>query len=158
MMKIKGITLEDFVNYKEPCMFIAMPTCTWKCCKDNPSICQNSSLSKAETKEVSVQYIINIYRNNPICRGVVFGGLEPLDSFEELIEFISEFRDNYPDDFIIIYTGYNEDEVEDIIRSLKSFHNIIVKFGRYVPGHKSHYDEILGVNLASNNQYAVRIS
>jgi hypothetical protein len=31
---------------------------------------------------------------------------------------------------------------------------VIVKFGRFIPNQKSHYDEILGVNLVSPNQYA----
>ena len=37
------------------------------------------------------------------------------------------------------------------------FTNIIIKFGRYIPNQKPHYDEVLGVNLASDNQYAERI-
>ena len=38
------------------------------------------------------------------------------------------------------------------------FKNIIIKFGRYIPNQQAHYDDILGVNLASNNQYAIKIS
>ena len=30
-MKIKGITDEDFVNYKYPSMFIATSICSFKC-------------------------------------------------------------------------------------------------------------------------------
>ena len=41
---------------------------------------------------------------------------------------------------------------------LSYFDNIIIKFGRYIPNKQSHYDNILGVNLASDNQYAVKIS
>jgi hypothetical protein len=44
--------------------------------------------------------------------------------------------------------------VEDLTR----FDNIIVKFGRYIPDNKPHFDEVLGVNLASPNQYAKKIS
>jgi hypothetical protein len=36
--------------------------------------------------------------------------------------------------------------------------NIIIKYGRFIPNHQPHYDEILGVKLASDNQYAERIS
>ena len=39
-----------------------------------------------------------------------------------------------------------------------NFRNIIVKFGRFIPDQESHYDEVLGVNLASNNQYAKKLS
>ena len=41
---------------------------------------------------------------------------------------------------------------------LKKFKNIIVKFGRYRPNFQKHFDEVLGVELASTNQYAKRIS
>ena len=46
------------------------------------------------------------------------------------------------------------DEILSKIEDLLKFSNIIIKFGRYIPGQKPHYDEILGVNLASDNQYA----
>lgn len=36
--------------------------------------------------------------------------------------------------------------------------NIIVKFGRFIPNQHPHYDEVLGINLASDNQYAEKIS
>ena len=35
--------------------------------------------------------------------------------------------------------------------------NIIVKFGRYIPDTDQRYDEVLGVILASDNQYAERL-
>ena len=38
------------------------------------------------------------------------------------------------------------------------YSNIIIKFGRFIPNREPHFDEVLGVNLASNNQYAKRIS
>ena len=39
----------------------------------------------------------------------------------------------------------------------KNFDNIIIKYGRFIPGQEKHYDKILGVYLASNNQYAERL-
>ena len=32
--------------------------------------------------------------------------------------------------------------------------NVIIKYGRFIPNEKSHWDEILQVNLASSNQFA----
>ena len=61
-------------------------------------------------------------------------------------------------DPIIIYTGYNKDEVKEKIDRLINYENIYVKFGRYVPNHKEHYDEVLGVKLVSDNQYGEKIS
>ena len=34
-MLIKGITDEDFVNYKKPVMYIAFPKCSFKCDNEN---------------------------------------------------------------------------------------------------------------------------
>ena len=51
-----------------------------------------------------------------------------------------------------------KEEIADKINILKRYDNIVVKFGRFLPGHKKHYDEVLGVELASPNQYAEVIS
>ena len=70
--------------------------------------------------------------------------------------FINEFRKVSQDD-VVIYTGYNKDEIVSEINELKDFGNIIVKFGRFVPDQESHFDETLGVELCSPNQYAERV-
>ena len=88
-----------------------------------------------------------------------FQGLEPFDTFDDLCDFVFQFRYCFAqNDDIIIYTGYNKDEISTQLSQLKQFSNIIVKFGRYIPNCQTHYDEILGVELASPNQYAERIS
>ena len=156
-MLIKQFVDEDFINYKVPCMFIGMPNCSMKCESEGNFICQNRKLLEEQSKEVTATDLILRYISNPITSAIVFGGLEPLDSFDDLIHFIMAFR-YQSDDPVIIYTGYNEDEVKDKIEQLSEYSNIIVKFGRYIPGQTSHHDEVLGVNLASNNQYAVKIS
>ena len=59
-MKISNVTIEDFVNYKKPSMFIGMGTCTWKCCKESNipiTVCQNHELIN-NTKDVNVTSII----------------------------------------------------------------------------------------------------
>ena len=99
------------------------------------------------------------YLKNPISRAIVFGGLEPFDQWNEVFNFIQKLRLQYgcPDP-VIIYTGYNRDEVDGYVRFLMSMPNIIVKFGRFIPDQQPHFDEVLGVNLASDNQHAVQIS
>ena len=156
-MLITQFVDEDFINYKAPCMFIGMPSCSMKCEVDGKFICQNRKLLEEPNHEVTSTDLILRYISNPITSAIVFGGLEPLDSFDDLVHFIMAFR-YQSDDPVIIYTGYNEDEVKDKIEQLSEYSNIIVKFGRYIPGQTPHYDEVLGVNLASNNQYAVKIS
>ena len=160
-MLIKGIVDEDFVNYKLPSMYIATATCSFKCDKEyGKPICQNSELANQPTHNISDALIAKRYISNDITRAVVFGGLEPFDQFNDMCCLIKILRDSYhlPDD-IVIYTGYNRDEIEEKVDFLiKNYNNIIVKFGRYVPDQQPHYDPALGVYLASDNQYAERIS
>ena len=153
-MKIKGLITEDFVNYKKASMTIIFPYCTFKCGED---YCQNSPLTKSPIIEISIDDLVNRYNNNPITEAVVMQGLEPFDSWSDLKEFVKKLRE-YNNDDIVIYTGYNKDEVIKYIKELSVYPNIIVKFGRYISNQEKHYDDVLGVYLASNNQYAERIS
>lgn len=157
-MKVKGIVFEDFLNYKKPSLFIIFPYCNFKCDKDcGLKVCQNSSLAKEKEIEYSIDKIVNNYIKNDITKAIVCGGLEPMDSFDDLKELVSALRVKTNDD-IVIYTGYREEEIEDKANDLKQFANIIIKFGRYIPNDKEYYNDILGINLASRNQYAKKIS
>lgn len=157
-MKVKGIVFEDFLNYKKPSLFIIFPYCNFKCDKDcGLKVCQNSSLAKEKEIEYSIDKIVNNYIKNDITKAIVCGGLEPMDSFDDLKELVSALRIKTNDD-IVIYTGYREEEIEDKANDLKQFANIIIKFGRYIPNDKEYYNDILGINLASRNQYAKKIS
>ena len=169
-MIIKGIKEEDFLQYKKPSMLVAFPSCTFKCEKECPNckgMCQNSELAKAPSIEISPKNIVDRYLSNPIPKALVCGGLEPFDSWEDLFALLMEFRFRCNDAFVI-YTGYTKEELEEMkspkwstpsyIYRLKQFSNIIIKYGRYLPNQEPHYDEVLGIMLASNNQYAEKIS
>jgi organic radical activating enzyme len=158
-MKIKGIRDEDFTNYKKPSMYIAFPSCTFKCEKEcGQKMCQNSALVTAPDIYIDPENIVQRYLQNPITKAIVFGGLEPLDSWDDMVKLINEFR-KYTEDEIVIYTGYKMDEICKKTYWLGNQHkNIIFKLGRFIPNKQSRYDEILGINLASNNQYAEVIS
>lgn len=153
-MIIKQLIDEDLTNYKVPSMTIAFPYCTFKCGKE---YCQNSSLAQSPNIDVSIPSIIKRYLDNPITSAVTCQGLEPFDSWDDLYLLIKEFR-HYTQDDIVIFTGYDEKEILQQTLVLSKFPNIIIKFGRYIPNQKKHYDNILGVKLASDNQYALRIS
>lgn len=159
MIKIRGLVDEDFVNYKKPAMFMAFPYCTFKCDKEcGYSVCQNSSLvENTNIINIDEQIIIDRYIKNPITHSIVISGLEPFDSFNELVILIRSFREKTSDD-IVIYSGYNKEEITSYIEELKQFKNIIIKFGRFIPNQEKHYDEILQVTLASPNQYGEKIS
>lgn len=156
-MKIKDIVVEDFVNYHKASMFIITAFCSFKCDKESGKmVCQNSSLAHQPTLTIDDEHIISMYTSNPITEALCFGGLEPLDQFDEVVALISRFR-KVSNDPIIIYTGYTEDEVASKMAVLAAFSNIIIKFGRFIPDQPHHIDPLLGVELASPNQYAKRL-
>ena len=154
-MKIKGLISEDFVNYKKPAMTIMFSYCNFKC---GTGYCQNSSLAHEVDIEINVKDLVQRYVTNTITEAVVMQGLEPFDSWEDVLQFIDLLREQSNDD-VVIYTGYNKEEIPPYLNILsKLYKNIVVKFGRYIPGQEKHFDEVLGVWLASDNQYAERIS
>ena len=153
-MEIKGLTDTNFTDYKLPSLYIATPYCSFKCDKEcGRAVCQNSALAHNITYNVSNAAIAKIYNDNPITKAIVFGGLEPLDS-ADLFETLNELQAACKIQRIVIYTGYTEEEIQSQFPQLLSLHNLVIKYGRFIPDQKSHFDEVLGVNLASNNQYA----
>ena len=160
MILVKGIVDEDFVNYKKPSMFIAANACSFKCeYESGCQCCQNSELASKESVRLDVDTIVERYLANPITKAIVFGGLEPLDQVGELIEFLYSLREKHRCfDDVVIYTGYEKEEISHRIWTLSAFPNIIVKFGRFKPNSEPKYDSLLGVTLASKNQYTEKIS
>lgn len=154
-MILKGVIFEDFVNYRKPSMVLEFPICkNFKCDKEcGERVCQNSLLAQSPNIEIYPISLIKKYLNNPISEAIVCQGLEPFDSWPDLIDFLYCFRQYSQDDFVI-YTGYTEKEIQDKVDTLKNFKNVIIKFGRYIPNQPKHFDEVLGVSLASPNQYA----
>lgn len=164
-MKLVGIIDEDFVNYRKPSMVLEFPYCDFKCMKESGmQICQNLPLASLPIVDVSPKTLIDRFINNPITEAVVMQGLEPLSekSIQDVIAFIKELRRTNNKTDIVIYTGYTENEIGSQIPYLcDAFRvsscviggHLIIKYGRFKPNEQYHYDEVLGVNLASNNQY-----
>ena len=157
-MKLYDIRIGDVTNYKKPSMVLVCPYCDFKCEKENGiECCHNKPLLKQPLLNVHSDRIIKIYKDNKICKALIFSGLEPFKSYDDMLIVIEKFR-QVSKNPIIIYTGYTEQELEKEINFLTNkYKNIIVKFGRYKPGEEPHKDPILGVNLASSNQYARKI-
>jgi hypothetical protein len=159
-MIIKQLRDEDFTNYRLPSMVVGFPSCTFKCEKECgcSGMCQNSELFKSPSINMSSKDIVERYINNPITKAIVFGGLEPFDTFGQMLELMCEFRDK-TDDPIVIYSGYYREEIpqERIDAIIKYVPNVIVKWGRFVPNQEPHYDEVLGIYLRSDNQYAEKL-
>ena len=177
-MKLVNLIEEDFTNYKEPGMFLGFPFCSGKCNTTigGPPLCQNHKLRRAKLIDISAKEIITRYYNNPISKCLIFGGLEPFDSFPDVVEIIDKLHNcdtflpygikrtenggyrTVHDEVVVIYTGYYPWEIEDKLYELSKFdpyENILIKFGRYLPNYEPHYDRNLGVKLASDNQFSL---
>ena len=160
-MRIRDIVAEDFLNYKRPSMFIITAVCDWKCCLEaglDISVCQNAPLISSPVKDISSERILQSFSKNPISKAVVIGGLEPFLQFDEIENLISCFRSHGENCQFVIYTGYYENEIQKQINRLKQYPNIIVKFGRFIPNQAHRFDDVLGIELVSENQYAKQIS
>lgn len=109
--------------------------------------------------DISINKILHHYLQNDLTQAIVCGGLEPFDSDNELLDLVDTAREFfYIKDDIVIYTGYTEEELKDrfSFQQIIQYPNIIIKFGRFRPNEEPHYDEVLGIKLASSNQYAKR--
>lgn len=167
-MLLRGLIDEDIVNYRKISMYLAFPYCSFKCDKEcGEPVCQNSSLARTQAIEIAPETICERYMNNPITSAIVCAGLEPFDSKFDLLSLVDCLRHKYEcNDEIIIYTGYTEEELSNpengeqnfLFESIIKYSNIIIKFGRFIPNQEPHFDEVLGVKLASSNQYAKRMS
>lgn len=161
-MLINFLKDEDTVNYKKTAMVVGFPYCTFKCGREN---CQNAILDKSELISIEPEKIWERFNGNPLTKALVLSGLEPFDSLQDLIDLITIFKVRHKSDCdIVIYSGYTEEELatpvswilkqcgEEISKS------IIIKYGRYIAGQEGRYDELLGVSLASDNQYAKKLA
>lgn len=155
-MRLVNLIEESFTEYKKPHMLLGFPSCSFKCDREyGNKICQNSELARAEKIEIPVEDVVARYLSNDITKAIVLAGLEPFDSYADVLSLLEELRSkNGCYDDVVIYTGYKPEEVSDRFEKLASYKNVLVKFGRFVPGDKPHYDDALGINLASDNQFS----
>lgn len=159
-IRLKNIIDEVFQDYKLPAMMLVTCFCDWKCFNNDESksfICQNNEIIKDNILTIYNEKIIHRYLKNDITKSIIIAGLEPFLQFNELVEFIDDFRKISKDD-IVVYTGYEYNEVEEQINIIKKYSNIVIKFGRFIPNTNSIYDHTLGIYLSSDNQYAIKIS
>ena len=56
------------------------------------------------------------------------------------------------------YEVAEKERIQGEIEELSHYKNIILKCGRYRTDLKPKFDEVLGITLASSNQYGIKIS
>lgn len=160
-LTVKEIVDENFQDYKKAAMFIATVKCDFKCLVERGldcGICQNSKTAKLPDKKILISDIFARYKSNPLTSAIVIGGLEPMLQFDEIFSLVSYFRNNMCNDDFVIYTGYYPEEISQKVQLLKSFENIIIKYGRFIPDSTGVFDDVLGITLNSENQHAIKIS
>lgn len=163
-MRVRKLLTERFQDYKFPCMYISACWCDWKCCPDHPDICQNSPVARMPIKDIPDDEILDLYESDPITQAIVIAGLEPLIQANEVIGLIRRAVERNIRTTFIIYTGYTADEAQaagfhDMLctTGFGSGVNVVIKYGRFIPGRQPHLDSLLGVELVSDNQYARQI-
>ena len=150
-------------------MFISTCKCSFKCEHEDKTgrvKCQNSKIALQPTIPYSVNKLIRRYQDNCLTQALVIGGLEPLDQLNEILSVIK----CNPNDDVVIYTGYTFKEVlhqfkvnslpllEYLVKTYSErCQHIILKVGRYMIS-ECYHDDLLGIDLASNNQWAFKVS
>lgn len=172
-MLLLGVKTDNVTDYKKTSLLIAFPNCIGKC-----KGCQNQHLidnpQNKEYLQVTADSIADFYNRLSTHNAIVMAGLEPLDSFNDVIDIIHSFGKIITRDTdIIIYSGYNTDEYEDkfkqdLINAFKAvtavndkIRCLIIKLGRYdedclVRDNKEWFNRHLGVKLATTNQYTIK--
>lgn len=151
------VKTDDTTDYGKTSLLLVTPKCSGKCGEK----CQNYYLIKnSSPKQYSVSDIVNLYNSLDTHEAVVFAGLEPFDTFDETKAIVKAFLENNKRIDIVIYTGYNYQDIADKVDQLVSnVHSvgktIIIKFGPYDPQNypKSWHSDLLNIDLATSNQY-----
>ena len=110
----------------------------------------NKGISNDEIREV-IRLIKNLDNNNTILNNKQFTSylLEGVK-----VPITENGATRYKTIKIIDFDNIDK----NIFKAINQYTNIIVKWGRFIKGQNLHYDRILGVNLASDNQYAEKIT
>ena len=88
---LKGVVMEDFVNYAKPSLFLITCKCDWKCCHEANipiTVCQNEPVVRQATKEFlissilflesySIEYILELLNFIAVSLSRLYSNLKP---------------------------------------------------------------------------------
>lgn len=164
MMKLLGVKADNITDYKKTALLIAFPHCTLKCGEE----CQNKHLMNMKDYiSATPQDITTFYSGLITHKAIVMAGLEPLDSFPDVLDLVRNIMLLRKEADIVIYTGYTLEEYKaqfeaELIKAYKNSDapltyrgnkQLIVKVGRYDSSKRHDWcPRALGVNLATTNQ------
>lgn len=159
--KYTSIRLKDavevFQDYKKSALLFSTCYCDWKCCHEagvDIDICQNQKVSQQREVTLPFESILKKV-NQSFTDAVIFGGLEPILQADEVVQCIEYLRKHGVKKDIVVYTGYYLEEIDPETLAYLALNDCILKCGRFIPDRKPKFDAVLGITLASDNQYGV---
>lgn len=99
--------------------------------------------------------IIAKIKENPFNQGIVLGGFEWTEQYEELLALIEDARDAELE--VILYTHYTIEDISTYFTELLKYKGIYVKCGEYDNTLLSITHSSYGVPLASTNQRIYKV-
>lgn len=99
--------------------------------------------------------IVKNIKSNPFIQGIVFGGFEWTEQYEELLALIQESLSNELE--VIVYTHCTLEEIRKNYTELLNFKGIYLKCGEYDESLLSNSYSSYGVPLASTNQIIYKV-
>lgn len=127
-MRYKDILKFDSANGK------GIRTSIWFCgCKFHCKNCFNSEIwdfnsGKLFTEDVKKQ--VFEYLSNEHVKGLSILGGEPLQQGEEMLQFVQEVKENFPNKDIWMWTGYYIHELDELQKKIISYVDYLVD-GRF---------------------------
>lgn len=127
MLNIASIDRNSFIYGPGKRMVIWVQGCNLKC----PG-CWNTALHSFDTKTLMTSnQIVTLFEEDVSLEGVTILGGEPLLQKQGMFEFIQEFKKRHKDKSIIMYTGFEDEEISEVDWNfIKSYIDIIIS-GRY---------------------------
>lgn len=105
--------------------------------------------------EEDSQDIIDKIKEDPFSRGIIFGGFEWTEQYDELLCLISESISAGLE--VIVYTHYTVDQISTSYPELLNHKGIYIKCGEYDIHKVSATYSSYGVPLASTNQVIYKV-
>lgn len=160
------VKTDDITDYRKTALYLIFPYCSGKC----GDVCQNKHLRGYKKLKTTAKSLAEFYNSLHTHEAVVMAGLEPFDSFNDVLSIVKEFCKLKKSVDFVIYTGYTESEYKEmfektLLEHFNKYNNsddefsrvIIIKYGRYDENCKKEWNsKILGVNLATTNQGVVK--
>lgn len=131
-------------------------TMIWaKDCHNHCKGCFHQDRFNTPIYEEGVEDIIKKVKENPFTNGIVLGGFEWVEQYEELLAVIEAALANSLE--VILYTHHTIEEIREHYSELLQYKGIYIKCGEYDENLLSHDYSSYGVPLASTNQVIYKV-